>query len=127
MLSETEYLLVTLAEECCEVTQRVSKAIRFGISEIQPGQTEDNRRRIKRELGDLMGVAKMLGLRVHEEDVAAKIGKVGKFMDYSREIGTLEPRRQVFGTCRHCGRGVPSGFYECSGGGSHPAVEASKR
>lgn len=91
-MNETEYLLTVLSEECAEVVQRASKAARFGLSEIQPGQNDDNRRRLERELADLMATADLLGLRVRDEDKAAKIEKLKKFMDYSREVGTLEDR-----------------------------------
>lgn len=89
-MNKTEYLLTTLSEECAEVTQRACKAIRFGLAEVQPGQQENNARRIERELADLMAVADMLGLRISEDDKDAKIAKVKKYMEYSREIGTLE-------------------------------------
>lgn len=91
-MNKTEHLLTILSEECAEVAQRASKAIRFGLSEVQPGQPEDNdnKRRLERELGDLMGVAKLLGLQVQEEDVAAKIEKFNKYMTYAESIGTLE-------------------------------------
>lgn len=49
-------LLTVLAEECCEVGQRVAKALRFGVAEVQPGQPLSNARRISDELGDLLGV-----------------------------------------------------------------------
>lgn len=91
-MNEQEHLLTVLSEECAEVAQRVCKAARFGLSEIQPGQHEDNKRRIERELADLMAVADLLGLRVRDEDKAAKIEKLKKYMGYSREIGTLEDR-----------------------------------
>lgn len=42
-----EHLLSILAEECCEVGQRVSKALRFGLDEVQPGQDLSNAERIK--------------------------------------------------------------------------------
>jgi hypothetical protein len=35
-INETDHLLACLAEECAEVSQRVMKALRFGINEIQP-------------------------------------------------------------------------------------------
>jgi NTP pyrophosphatase (non-canonical NTP hydrolase) len=89
-MNETEYLLTTLSEECAEVAQRACKAIRFGLAEVQPGQQEDNTRRLERELADLIAVADLLGLRVREEDKVAKIEKLKKYMGYSREIGTLE-------------------------------------
>lgn len=53
-------LLTILAEECCEVGQRVSKALRFGIDEIQPGQDLTNAERIMQEVGDLLAVLGML-------------------------------------------------------------------
>ena len=49
-------LLTILAEECCEVGQRVSKALRFGIDEIQPGQDLTNAERIMQEVGDIQAV-----------------------------------------------------------------------
>lgn len=89
-MNETEYLLVVLSEECAEVAQRASKAIRFGLSEIQPGQQEDNRRRLEGELADLMAVAELLRLCIREEDKTAKIAKLKKFMEYSRAMGILK-------------------------------------
>ena len=109
-MNELEYLLTTLGEEGCEVGQRTSKAIRFGMNEVQPGQEEDNKRRIEREIADLIGVAKMLGLEIRDADVMAKIEKVKKFMEYSRQIGTLEPCQHRYNTiesnpkvCLGCG------------------------
>lgn len=132
MLNETEHLLTNLSEECAEVAQRASKAIRFGLSEIQPGQHEDNRRRLEREWSELNAVADLLGLRVRDEDKTAKLEKLKKYMDYSREIGTLaQPscvdRLEVRGICLRCNRPVPPGFYSCNGDGSHPLVEAQER
>lgn len=48
-------LLVVLMEECAEVAQRASKAVRFGMDEVQPGQPDSNLIRIAREMGDLTG------------------------------------------------------------------------
>jgi hypothetical protein len=89
-MNETEYLLAVVAEESGEIGQRACKAIRFGLTEIQPGQQEDNQRRLEREIADLMGTARMLGLTIREEDILAKIEKVKKYMEYSEEVGTLE-------------------------------------
>ncbi len=105
-MNETEYLLMVFAEECAEVAQRASKAARFGLTEVQPGQGDDNRRRIEHELGDLMGVADMLGFKVHDEDKAAKILKVKHFMEYSRKQGLLEEGNPE---CQLCKSGVPVG------------------
>lgn len=85
-----EHLLTILSEECAEVAQRASKAARFGLKEIQPGQAEDNTRRLERELAELLAVAQILGLTVREEDKLLKRVKVEKYMAYALEIGTLQ-------------------------------------
>ncbi len=46
-------LLEVIAEECAEVIQRVTKALRFGLEEVQPGQPWTNDYRIGLEVGDL--------------------------------------------------------------------------
>lgn len=77
-------------EECNEVAQRASKALRFGLSEVQPGQPLANAERIRQEFADLCGVYELIGLnspsRAH---INAKKIKVRKFLDYSAECGTL--------------------------------------
>lgn len=89
-MNELEHLLTVLGEEAGEVIGRASKAIRFGMTEIQPGQPHDNKRRIEQELGDLLATAELLGLTIHEEDKAAKKEKLKKYMGYSRELGLLQ-------------------------------------
>ena len=59
-MDHTQYLLVCLAEECAEVSHRAMKALRFGLDEIQPGQTLTNRERLVEELHDLISVAAIL-------------------------------------------------------------------
>lgn len=49
-------LLTVLAEECAVVQQRICKALRFGLEEVQPGQPHNNAFRIGLELGDLLEV-----------------------------------------------------------------------
>lgn len=89
-MNKKEYLLTCLTEECAEVSQRASKAIRFGLFEIQPGQRENNTRRLERELAEAVAVADLLGLRVREKDKASKVKKLEKYMKYSRKLGTLD-------------------------------------
>lgn len=55
-MNRTEYLLCCLAEECTEVGQRVSKALRFGLREVQPMQPLNNAERIREEMRDLLAV-----------------------------------------------------------------------
>lgn len=92
-MNRAEHLLACLAEECAEVAQRVSKALRFGLGEIQPGQASDNADRIAEELGDLFSVAEILvneGLLPEPiPDTAEKLAKIERFMAISREQGVL--------------------------------------
>jgi hypothetical protein len=95
-LTVEQHLLSCLAEECAEVAERVSKALRFGIGEVQPGQSLTNAERIVVEFQDLMGVAKMLHdrgvLNLDGDDsdaLLAKEAKVKKFMVYAKSIGAL--------------------------------------
>lgn len=97
MKSEVDHLLVTLAEECAEVIQRITKAQRWGLHEVQPGQPLNNEQRVEYELNDLIAVVTML-LRLgvfpsfnDAEAIKAKVAKVEHFMRYAREIGELEP------------------------------------
>lgn len=87
-MTETEILLCCLAEECAEVSQRVSKALRFGLQEVQPGQPLTNAERITAELTDLYAVAQMIeGRGIPRfgamEDVLAKQAKVRAYLEYS--------------------------------------------
>ena len=52
-------ILVILIEECAEVQQRATKALRFGMGEIQPGQPDTNSARLAGEIGDLSAVLDM--------------------------------------------------------------------
>lgn len=77
-------LLTILAEECCEVGQRVSKALRFGLMEIQPGQPLSNAERISEELGDLLATAEemndMIDWQIVENSKAAKREKLARYL-----------------------------------------------
>ncbi len=53
-------LLTILIEEAAEVQQRATKALRFGIEEVQPGQLLSNAQRLALELGDLSEVVSRL-------------------------------------------------------------------
>lgn len=95
-LTVEQYLLICLSEECAEVSQRVTKSLRFGLDEVQPGQEDGNVTRLTAEVTDLLAVLEMLqeaGVPVLSGDrtaIIAKKDKVGQFMEYSREQGTLE-------------------------------------
>jgi hypothetical protein len=72
-MTREQHLLTILAEECGEVVQRASKAIRFGLDESQPGQL----------------MIDMLGLTPDAERRAAKPERVEHYMERSRDRGQL--------------------------------------
>lgn len=53
-------LLTILMEECGEVVQRCSKALRFGLLEVQPGQELTNATRLAHEIGDVLKMVEVL-------------------------------------------------------------------
>ena len=75
-------ILEILHEECNEVGQRISKAQRFGLDEIQEGQSLTNAERIAIEVGDLH---EMLYMAVNEDIID---------LTYI-EIGQVNKRRQL--------------------------------
>ena len=91
-MNRIEHLLTILAEECAEVAKETSKAIRFGMNEVMPGQPLTNRERVLKELQDLWAAVEMLDLQqVDREAIDRKKEKVLKYMEYSRQCGTLAP------------------------------------
>lgn len=93
-MTRNELLLIQLGEECNEIAGRISKAQRFGLTEVQPGQPQNNVERIHNELMDLMGVYSMLqdsGVLPNMEFplIEEKKKKVERFLDYSRQCGIL--------------------------------------
>jgi len=100
MLNLEEYLLICLVEECAEVQQRATKMLRFGVTEVEPGQPNNNVQRLHEELNDLHAILDLLesnsgeGIIYFRRDhrlIEAKIVKVRKFIKYSQQQGTLEP------------------------------------
>lgn len=94
-MNRTEHLLSCLAEECAEVAQRASKALRFGLAEIQPGQELTNAQRIGQEFHDLLAVMEMLeeaGALARPTDTHAierKKAKILAYMEYAEQCGAL--------------------------------------
>ncbi len=90
-----EHLLTILIEECNEVAQRATKALRFGLEEVQPDQPLTNAERIVYEYNDLLTVISMLTEKgfisnvIHAEMMIAKKEKIIKYLEYSKSIGTL--------------------------------------
>lgn len=97
MMTRQEMLLTILAEECAEVAQRVSKALRFGLNEKRNLFEQNNAELIVHELSDLETIWDML----FEEGVLPnncnysqleKRERVEKYLSYSEKCGTLISR-----------------------------------
>lgn len=89
-MTETEHRLVKLAEECNEVAQRCTKAIRFGLLEVQEGQQYHNKARIRVEMAALI----MIKLGVNEVTITPE--DIHKIADGNKNI-VLDARRSVHG------------------------------
>jgi hypothetical protein len=88
MLTEQDYLLICLAEECAEVQHAVAKALRFGLDHEWPGRSVSNRYAIRDELRDLFQLAKRL--QVDDFDsLPDKGGKFARMMELSRKLKRL--------------------------------------
>lgn len=96
-MNKEQHLLVMLMEECDEVSQRASKALRFGINEVQEGQPLTNAQRIMYEFADLVAIVELLEEEnllgsdevTFQRAVALKKEKVKKWLSYSKSVGTL--------------------------------------
>lgn len=90
-MNRLEILLIQLMEECAEVSQRASKALRFGLDEVQPGQELNNKERLNLEISDLYGVLQILHdeyqIGGNEEEMNKKIAKIEKYLEYSKKCG----------------------------------------
>lgn len=104
-MNKAEHAVAIIEEEALEVAlaislslaQRASKALRFSLSEIQPGQPHTNGERIVHEFADLLGAMRLLekqGLikldkQSLDELAEAKIKKIESFFEVSRSNGAL--------------------------------------
>lgn len=106
-MTPTQALLGKVAEECAEIAQRASKAQRFGLTEIQPGQALNNAQRLMDEVHDLKAVLRMLSEISSLDDVIEEhrippiIEKVMKYIDYSRELGEIDERPDRMNSMRY--------------------------
>jgi hypothetical protein len=100
MINKTEHLMIVLSEECAELSKEVSKALRFGLNDREPGQDLTNREKIINEFNDLFSVMNMLkDYGVFEDKelltisaIEGKKNKVLKYMEYAESVGKLEWR-----------------------------------
>lgn len=94
-MTKEQFLLTCIAEECCELGQRATKAIRFGLDEVQRNQDQTNAQRFVGELTDLTALVEMLTEdgrfpQITREGLDAKKDKFNKYLLYSAELGQVD-------------------------------------
>lgn len=106
-MNKKEHLLTILSEESVEVAlemlqgllqfvQRITKALRFGINEVQEGQDRTNLDRLRQEFAEILAVYEMLGFEApNREAIEAKKLRVEKYLQLSKEQGTLTTEEEV--------------------------------
>lgn len=97
-MTEQEWLLIKLSEECAEVIQECTKSLCYGLSHKNPysegGAT--NRDLLNEELNDVIGVLRLLAeydvipFEVDEGKVLQKKIKVLKSKEYAKAIGIID-------------------------------------
>ena len=55
-MKTNDEIMLILQEECAEVTQAISKCLRFGFDNYKPGKPKTNREHLAEELGDLQAM-----------------------------------------------------------------------
>lgn len=97
-MTRQEHLLTILGEECAEVSQMVSKTLRFGTKDKAPDDHMDNANRILQEFYEAATVIEMLqseGIlpRWYDDRISfqkvAKAQRVDDYLNYSEKVGTL--------------------------------------
>ena len=99
-MNKGEYLMVVAAEECAEIQENISKAIRWGVSNHHPDKPETtNGYEILKEFNQLRAVIDMLiigrhipGISHEEADkiYRDKVAAVEHWQTYSKDIGTVD-------------------------------------
>lgn len=119
-MNRLEHLLTITGEEGCEVAQRASKILRFGLNEIQPDQPLTNAERLVQEFADLYALMEMLfeagviSQILDGQMVIAKKQKVEEFLKYSESLGLLDQPVQeaTSGHPKPPGKGIPEGIWD---------------
>lgn len=94
-MNESDHILVVAVEECVEVAKRLTKILRFGADDIEPGQQFTARERAQQEIYDLLASFDDLDKRgivpipPNELAIRTKQLKVQRMLEYSREVGRL--------------------------------------
>jgi len=96
-MNESEHLLVCLAEECAEIQQAVSKALRFGLRDGYPETGRTNAQDIRKEMVDLISVWELIEEKKiinhtqnNERDIKKKKERVIQYMNYAKSTGAVK-------------------------------------
>lgn len=94
-MTRHDLLLTKVVEECCEIGQRATKALRFGIGEVQAGQPLDNLQRLIDEYGDLIAAMELIGVgagfpTISRDTIEAKKDRIEKYLGLSAQRGRLD-------------------------------------
>lgn len=102
-MNRHEQLMVRAMEECNEIAQRLSKALIFGMDQVQhlPGDKPEenpelhtNHERVRLEFRDLAAVLDMIDPKLTAFsgiEFEAKQAKVERYLLLSEQCGTLDP------------------------------------
>lgn len=97
MLTETDYLLICADEECAEVQQAISKALRFGLGDNNPHTPrQSNAVDIAYELADTIAIFRILQEKNIiptldlEKLISNKRDKVSKYLEISKKLGRVK-------------------------------------
>lgn len=94
-----EALLSKMEEEALELAHRISKALHFGLHEVQDGQPFTNVARINQEFNDLLATEQFLvdflgkEVPIFQADtmmIRAKKEKLVKYLMYSAKQGIID-------------------------------------
>lgn len=80
MNEDTREIMLILQEECAEVTQAVSKCMRFGPDQIKPNKQVSNIGMLQEEIGDLLAMVELLtDLDIGVTTAGLELAKKNKF------------------------------------------------
>jgi NTP pyrophosphatase (non-canonical NTP hydrolase) len=87
MNKEQKEIFFITQEECAEVTQAISKVLRFGMDSYHPVTNKSNKHSLEEEIGDLLAMIEILIRRaiISDSNVnEARIQKMEKLKKWSK-------------------------------------------
>lgn len=100
-MNSKEHILTCISEECSEIIKDVSKALRFGLDDINPETKQTNRVAIAKEINDLLAVVELaienydlLDANIVDSFVSKELKKrkVLNWMEYAHSKGTISEK-----------------------------------